>query len=166
MHVKYIPVVLLLLTSCQGTQSRDPASLSFRIPEGSTLTLNRQLEIPAGNTHALLQSGRPISAGDNDLYEISCRFDTRSFGPRTIEPEAFSIRRTEDGSRRASDGGLWVYYTELHLDSSKGTDVNMLRCQRWGYNLHGHFTVAEMETALGDYFTFTFPEPAPGRPGY
>jgi hypothetical protein len=158
MHLFYIPVVLLLLTSCQGTQSRDPSSSTFRIPEGSTLTLNRALDIPAGHTHALLQSGKPMTNKKSNLYEISCRFDTRSFGPKTLEPEVFRIRRTEDGQREASKGGIWAYYSEVYLDSDKGTDVVMLRCQTWGYNTQWHFSVSDMKAALGDYFTFTFPK--------
>lgn len=157
MHLIYIPVVLLLITACQGTKSSDPSSSAFRIPQGSTLTLNKELEIPAGSTHALLQSGRLTTAKDSSLYEISCRFDTSSFGPKTIEPEEFRIRRTEDGQREASKGGIWAYYSEIYLDSDKGTDVVMLRCQTWGYNIHWHFSVADMKAALGDYFTFTFP---------
>ena len=157
MNIKTFPVVLLLLTACQGTQSHDPSLLSFRMPEGATLSLDKVLEIPAGHTHAQLQSGQVTTEWDSSLYEISCRFDVSAFGPRTIEPEVFRIRRTEDGSRRASDGGIWVYFSEVHLDSDRGTDVIMLRCQRWGYNLDWHFSVADMTTALGDYFTFAFP---------
>jgi hypothetical protein len=156
MFIKFLSIGLLLLTACQGTQSHDPSLLSFRIPEGSTLALNKPLEIPAGNTHALLQSGELIRESDSKLYEISCRFDVRSFGPRTIEPEVFRIRRTEDGQRRVSDAGIWAFFSEIHLDSDKGTDVIMLRCQSWGYGMHWHFSVADMKTALGDYFTFTF----------
>ena len=158
MHLKHIPVALLLLSSCQGTQTHDPSLLSFRVPEDSTLSLNKTLEIPAGNTHALLQSGKPITTRENNLYEISCRLDMRSFGPRTIEPEVFRIRRTEDGQRRASDAGIWSFFSEIHLDSDKGTDVIMLRCQSWGFGMNWHFSVTDMQTALGDYFTFNFPK--------
>ena len=158
MHLLTITLILLLVSSCQSTQSRDPSSNAFRIPEGSTLTLNRELEIPAGLTHALLQSGRPTTSKNNNLYEISCRFDTRSFGPKNVGPEIFRIRRTEDGHREASKGGIYAYYSEIHLESDKGTDVVMLRCQTWAYNIQSHFSVSDMEAALGDYFTFTFPQ--------
>lgn len=161
MHLLYIVVILLLMTSCQNTRSIDPSSLSFRMPEGSTLSLNTQLEIPAGNTHALLQYGKVITDKDRNQYEISCRFDLKSFGPSIIEPETYKVRRTEAGSWIASQGGIWEYFTEIHLDSDKGTDVIMMRCQRWGYNLHWHFSADEMKTALGDYFTFTFPHNNP-----
>lgn len=156
MSIRFLSFGLLLLTACQGMQSHDPSLLNFRMPEGSTLSLNKALEIPAGKTHALLQFGELTTESESNLYEVSCRFDLRSFGPRTIEPEVFRIRRTEDGQRRASDAGIWAFFSEIHLDSDKGTDVIMLRCQSWGFAMNWHFSVADMQTALGDYFTFTF----------
>lgn len=157
MHLKAIPVVMLTLTSCQMTQSDDPSLLTFRVPEGSTLALNKDLEIPAERTHALLQFGELTTESDRNQYQIHCRFDVRTFGPRTIEPEVFRIRRTEDGQRRISDAGIWLFFSELYLDSDKGTDVIKLRCQTWGSRLDWNFPVTEMKPALGDYFTFTFP---------
>lgn len=163
MHIKLLSTgsLLLTLTACQGTQSHDPSLLSFRIPEGSTLALDKPVEIPAGNTHALFQSGSLITESGSNLYEVSCRFEVRSFGPRTIEPEVFRIRRTEDGQRRASDAGLWVFFSEIHLESDKSTDIIMLRCQSWGYGMNWHFSVTDMKTALGDYFTFNFAQARP-----
>ena len=158
MHLKAMPIVLLMLASCQMTQSQDPSSLTFSMPEGSTLTLNKELSIPAGNTHALLQSGKLITIRERNQYNIHCRFETRTFGPRTIEPEVFRIRRTEDGQRRISDAGIWLFFSEIYLDSDKGTDVIMLRCQTWGSRMDRNFTVTEMEPTLGDYFTFNFPQ--------
>lgn len=151
----------LLLASCQTLQSDDPSSLSFRMPPGSTLSLDKALDIPAGHTHALLQDGRQITTAERNEYRINCRFDVRSFGPRTIEPEVFRIRRTEDGQRRISDAGIWLFFSEIHLDSDKGTDVIMLRCQTWGSGMDRNFTVTEMGPTLGDYFRFTFPQKEP-----
>lgn len=163
MYLKAMPIVLLMLASCQMTQTQDPSSLTFRMPEGSTLTLNKELSIPAGNTHALLQSGELITVRERNQYDIHCRFETRTFGPRTIEPEVFRIRRTEDGQRRISDAGIWLFFSEIYLDSDKGTDVIMLRCQTWGSRMDRNFTVTEMEPTLGDYFTFSFPSTEPSN---
>ena len=55
MHLKLAPVLALLLASCATTQSSEPSSLSFSIPKGSTLSLNKNLDIPDGKTHATLQ---------------------------------------------------------------------------------------------------------------
>jgi len=66
MVLKTAPVVAFLLVACQSTQSGDPSSLEYDIPKGSLLTLNRMLEIPAGETHALIQEGRLIKKKDRD----------------------------------------------------------------------------------------------------
>lgn len=163
MYVKLAPLAVLLISACETTPPDDPSSLAFRMPEGSRLTLNRELEIPAGATHALLQYGKVTTVGKRNLYATSCRFDTRSFGPATIQPKEFIIRGSEDGDRQVSDGGIWSYYSEIYLDADKGAGVTTLRCERWGYNTERHSTVAEMQTALGDYFTFDFQQVTPNR---
>jgi len=151
-----IPIVVVLLSSCQMTQSTDPSLLSFSIPKGSTLSLNKDLEIPEGETHALLQDGKAITDRSRNEYRLNCRFDLKKFGPRTIKPEVFKIRRTEDGTTAVSQAGILRYYTDVHLASDKGTDVIKLTCQQWATTRNTDFTVSDMEKAVGDYFTFTF----------
>ena len=163
MYLKIVPVAVLLLSSCQSMQSDDPSSLSFKIPKGSTLTLNKDLDIPDGKTHALLQAGKLTTGKDRDDYKLNCRFDVKTFGPRTIKPEVFKIRRTEDGQEKVSDAGIARFYSDVYLDSDKGTDVIKLTCQEWGGKIDRNFTVSEMETALGNYFTFTFPQSKPAK---
>jgi hypothetical protein len=156
MGLKTAPVVALLLVACQSTQSSDPSALEFDIPEGSLLTLNRALDIPAGETHALIQQGMLIKKRDKDDYRINCRFDVKNFGPRTIAPEKFIIRRTEDGQEWISRAGIMRYYTYLYLQSEKGTDVIKLSCQQYGDNTQRNFSVSEIGNALGNYFSFSF----------
>lgn len=157
MKPKFIPLFLvLLLSSCQSMQSSEPSSLSFKMPDGSTLSLNNDLEIPDGKTHALLQAGKLTTERDRDEYKLNCRFDVKTFGPRTIMPEVFNIQRTEDGRNMVSEGGIVRYYSDIYLKSDKGTDVIKLTCQQLGYTMDRSASIAEMQTALGDYFTFTF----------
>ena len=158
MNLKLIPVAALLVSACQTTQSTDPTLLTFKIPNGSTLSLNKDLEIPEDKTHALLQTGKLTTDNKRDDQRLNCRFDVKTFGPRTIKPEVFKIRRTEDGQEKVSDAGIVRFYSDVYLDSDKGTDVIKLTCQEWGGKIDRNFTVSEMETALGDYFTFTFAE--------
>lgn len=122
--------------------------------------MNEDLEIPEGKTHALLQAGKLRTERNKDDYKLNCRFDVKKFGPRTIMPEVFKIRRTEDGQEKVSDAGIVRFYSDVYLDSDKDTDVIKLTCQEWGGKIDRTFTVSEMETALGDYFTFTFRQPA------
>jgi hypothetical protein len=156
--MKKFPLLLstLLLTACNTTPSNDPASLSFDIPSGSTLRLNKKLDIQAEYTHALIQAGKQMAENDINEYEINCRFDVNSFGPRTINPETFTIRRTEDDSEWFSYMFIMRFYTIMYLDSDKGTDVIKVECQRWGDGIDNNFTVSEMADALGDYFSFDF----------
>jgi len=164
MSNKLIPLAILLLSSCQTTQSDDPSSLSFKIPDGSTLSLNKDLGIPDNRTHAVLQDGKLTSDRKKDDYKLNCRFDVKKFGPRTIEPEVFSIRRNESGQEWISQAaGLVRYYTDVFLDSGKGTDVIKLTCQEQSYGMEGTFTISEMETTVSDYFTFTFPMSKPAK---
>jgi hypothetical protein len=164
MNNKLLLLAIFLLSSCQTTQSTDPSSLSFKIPKGSTLTLNENLDIPDNKTHAVLQYGKITTDRKKDDYKLNCRFDVKEFGPHTIKPEVFRIRRDESGQEWISQAaGLVRYYTDVFLDSSKGTDVIKLTCQEQGYGMDRTFSVSEMETALGDYFTFNFPESKPAK---
>jgi hypothetical protein len=167
MILKYLQVTALLLSACQTTQSTDPALLTFRIPDGSTVSLNKDIEVPEYKTHAAFQAGKITTDRKRDLYRLNCRFDVREFGPRTIKPEVFKIRRTESGQEPiAMDNSLLRYYTDIFLDSDMGTDVIKLTCQEQGDNTDRPFTISDMETALGDFFTFTFQKVTTGQPGY
>ena len=159
--MKLLPVTAILISACTTTQSTDPSKLSFKVPEGSTLALNKALEIPDNKTHATLQFGKVVTDRKRKDYDLNCRFDVKKFGPRTVEPETFSIRRSESGQEWVSQAaGILRNYTDVYLDSEKGTDVIKLTCQEQGYKMDTAFTVSDMEAALGDYFTFTFPKAA------
>ncbi len=159
MKLAVITVAAPVLIACQTTPSNDPASLDFKIPRGSSLTLNEPLEIPPGKTHAKLQFGDVVNDRDLDDYALNCRFDVKKFGPRTIQPEAFTVRRTEDGQEWVSENaGIIRFYSDVYLESAKDTDVVKLTCQNQGSEVDRNFTVTEMESALGDYFTFTLPD--------
>ena len=159
MRLSVLAVIFGLLASCATTQSRDPSLLSFKMPKGSTLTLNKDLEIPDYKTHAALQSGKLTTDRKKNDYALNCRFDVKKFGPRTITPEVFAIRRSESGQEWISDkAGLLRYYTDVYLDSEKATDVIKLTCQIQGDVSTSNFSVSDMEATLGDYFTFSFPQ--------
>ncbi len=150
-------LAIVLISACATTQSTDPSQLSFKIPKGSTLALNKALDIPAKKTHATLQFGKVMTDRERKDYDLNCRLDVKEFGPSTVQPEVFRIRRSESGQVWISQAaGLLRYYTDVFLDSDKGTDVIKLSCQQQGYGMDAPFTVSDMETTLGDYFTFTF----------
>ena len=137
-------------------KSDDPSQLSFRVPGGSTLSLNRTVEIPAGKTHVFIQSGQLTTESERNQYHLGCRLNFREFGPRTIEPEVFAIRRTEHGEGWESRPNFYFYRSEIFLDSEKGTDVIKLECDRWAVPPSFNFSFADMQQTLGDYLTFNF----------
>jgi len=103
----------------------------------------------------VFQSGELTTARRKDIYDLNCNFELVKPGPRTIKPEVFTVRRTEDWQERLSKTTTH-YYTVVHLESAKGTDVTMLTCQRFGRVSDYHFTASEIEQTLGDYFSFSF----------
>ena len=149
-------LALLTITSCQSMHSSDPDSLGFSIPKGSTLSLNKKLTIPHNDTHAVIQYGKETTDKKRHDYDVNCRLDVRKFGLRSIEPENFKVSRTEDGQNWISQPSILRFYTEIYLTSAKGTDVIKMVCQEYGDQTDYHFTVKEIETALGDYFSFDF----------
>jgi len=146
----------LLLTSCQSLKSDNPSSLNFDIPHGSTLTLNKELPVESGKTHTVIQAGKLTSYKEKDLYKVSCSFEMKAFGPRTVKPGTFQISRTEDGQEQASTPTIIRYYTEVYLYSGHNSDIIKLVCSVWGDRLDGSFPVSEMQKALGNYFSFSF----------
>lgn len=146
----------VLLSSCQSMHSNDPNSLFFSIPEGSTLSLNKEMTISSSNTHGTIQSGRLISDDAREFYDINCRLDFEKFGPRMIEPEEFTITRTEDGQNWVSQPSILRFYTEVYLTSNKDTDIIKMVCQIYGDTSDRNFTVAEMQTALGNLVTIKY----------
>jgi len=154
------PLFLLLSTvslyACASLQSNDPNSLGFSLPEGSTASLNKPLNIPGGYTHTVIQFGKETNDQNKQDYEINCRVDFRKFGPRTIDPEKFIITRTEDGTNWVSRPSIMRFYTEIHLSSQQSTDIIKIVCQQYGDVIDRNFTVAEMQAGLGDIIRFEY----------
>jgi len=136
--------------------SNDPNSLFFSIPAGSTLSLGKELSISSTETHGTIQAGKQIADDDRQFYDISCRLDFEKFGPRTIEPEKFTVTRTEDGQNWISQPSILRFYTEVYLKSNKDTDIIKMVCQFYGDTIDRNFTVAEMQEALGDFVTIEY----------
>jgi len=148
--------IALGITSCQSMHSNDPDALSFNIPADSTLSLNKALSVPREYTHAIIQYGKETTDDNRHDYDVNCRLDFKEFGPRTIQAETYKITRTEDGTNWISQPSILRFYTEIYLSSDKNSDVIKMVCQEYGDQSDYHFTVKEIETALGDYFSFAF----------
>jgi hypothetical protein len=148
-------VFVALLAGCQTAATNDPARINFRIPPGSRLVLNRELTIPAGVSHVVLQHGESGPAANE--FEVNCRFEVRDLGPRVIEPDSFLITRW--GSQRdwVNEPSTMRFYKVFHLKSERQADIMPMTCQVWNYPLIGRpVTIREVQEALGSYFTFEF----------
>ena len=92
-----------LLVGCQTAPVRDEQSPYFAPPAGSTLTLNRTLEVAGGSTRIYFQGGKAgsgsgvLSFQGVDQYYPNCYLQMRSksSGLRTLEPVEFRIERVE-----------------------------------------------------------------------
>jgi hypothetical protein len=156
--------VPLLLSACQSMQSNDPSLLSFKIPPGSTLSLNKNLEITSDNTHVQIQHGKLTTENQRNQYDLGCRVDFREFGPRTVTPEVFNIQRTEHNEGWVSRPNIYFYSTEIYLSSDKGTDIIKLVCGNWATWPSNNFSIADIAQTLGDYFSFSFNPTEPIKP--
>jgi hypothetical protein len=146
---------LLLLAGCQTMASNNPASINFRIPPGSKLKLNRELTIPSGQAHIILQHGEPGPAANE--YVVNCRFEVRDLGPRVIQPDTFLITRW--GSQRdwVNEPSTMRFYKVFYLKSEHQAGIMPMTCQDWDDPLFGRpVTIQEIQEALGSYFTFEF----------
>ena len=149
-------IIVAVISSCASLHSDDPNSMFFSIPEGSTLSLNNEMALSHKVTHGLIQFGKEITDKDRDFFDINCRLDFKKFGPRTIEPETFTITRTIDGQNWIAEPTRLRFYTKVYLASNKDTDVIKMVCQIYGDPSDRNFTVAEMQTALGDFITINY----------
>lgn len=156
-----LTIMILALAGCNTAQTRDINSPYYKVPPGSSIVLDRDLEIPAGLAHIDLQDGTPSTAVGN--YNVSCTFSIRHLGPATIKADTFRIRDTSIGQEWVSRPDIMRFYREFRLTSETQPDVTHFVCQDWDGPLMGKpVSVPEMEKAVGGYVTFRFAaSPAP-----
>jgi hypothetical protein len=150
-----LTLTLLALAGCNTAQTRDVNSPFYKIPPGSAIVLNKELNIPAGQAHINLQDGTPSSAVGN--YNVSCTFSVRNLGPSTIQPDTFKIRETSSSQEWVSRPDIMRFYREFRLESATQPDVMNFVCQDWDGPMIGRpVSVPEMQTAVGEYVSFKF----------
>jgi hypothetical protein len=150
-----VTMVFLVLAGCNTAQTRDVNSPFYKIPPGSSIVLNKELNIPSGNAHIDLQSGNPSTAVGN--YKVSCTFQVRNLGPSTIKADTFSIRETSTGQEWVSRPDIMRFYREFRLASATQPDVMKFVCQDWDGPMTGRpVSVPEMQQAVGEYVSFRF----------
>jgi len=155
-------VGVALLAGCQAVATNDTGKINFRVPPGSRLVLNRELTIPAGVAHVILQHGEAGPAANE--FEVNCRFEVRDLGPRVIQPDSFLITRWGSQREWVNEPNTLRYFKVFYLASERQTDILPMTCQVWNYPLLGRpVTIREIQEALGSYFTFQFAGQSPSE---
>jgi hypothetical protein len=171
---------VLSLSACQSWDTRNADSLYYRIPAGSTLTLSKDLNIPAGNAAVYIQNGQiAASSGQMRGYDAHCILEMRAIKDvaQPVKADQFVILKVAQETRLAradfillamnshntmiagknNDGGpsQKLHSTLLDLRSERQPEVFRLTCQRWddrSYNATP-LTVSEIRKTLSDVFT-------------
>ena len=153
----YPILIALTLAGCQSMTTDDRNSVWFRMPPGAVLVLNRELTIPAQRAHIMLQHGRAHLVASS--FEVACRFEVRDLGPRMIQPDTFLITSYSGQQEWENYPHTRRYYKTIRLQSEHQADILPMVCEYFTEPLLGRaITQAEIEEALGDYFSFRFPE--------
>ena len=119
--------------------------------------LNKPLDIPSGMAHIFLQKGQLSSGVDN--YTVSCSFEVRNLGPKSVRPDTFLITDSSDAQEWVSQPDIMRFYKVLRLKSERQPDVLKMVCQDWDGPLLGEsITVDEIKQAVGSYISFEFAE--------
>ena len=128
MSHRMIPLLLAaaLLAACQTTSSTNPNSIRYKLPRGSKLILNQNLEIPAGQAHTIVQNAKAGTSAYK--LEIMCRFEVEQLGPRTIHPDTFLITEVAQGRQWVNEPNTMLFYKDLHLKSEQQRAILPMRC--------------------------------------
>ena len=150
-----LAVTIVALTGCNTAQTRDVNSPYYKVPIGSEIILNKDLDIPEGQAHISLQDGIPTTGVGN--YNVSCTFSARNLGPATIKAGTFTVRETSPGQEWVSRPDIMRFYREFRFTAGAQPEVMDFVCQDWDGPMTGRpISVPEMEKAVGSYVTFRF----------
>lgn len=173
-------LALCALAACKPLSTYPVDSPWYQPPPGSKWVLNQAVDIPPDGASLRFQFGRIV--GGVQEFEPNCVFvlSTVKDTPQRIEPDTFVVTKVRSGSSlytaawrraprampvRVSDdiGTVRFYFkTEMFLRSEKQPQVLMLTCQHaWDTGTDFRYerppTVAEMQQAVGAYFTLKLP---------
>lgn len=175
----------LLLGSCAGLQSTDPASPYYAYTTGWTAHLHRPLTIPAGAATVRLQYGHVVPRNGVQEQDPFCmvELDTVSDAPQILQPGRFEVLRVTRSISTVFAGAAgspfvkahwgfddgepsFLYYiTAFRLRDPAQPKLRGMTCA-WNQMAPGnrafmrHLTLGEIRGALGGWMTLT----PPGEP--
>jgi len=149
---------------------KDYDSIFYSVPVDSTLTLNRDITIPANLARRFFQNGKSLKESDINIYYPHCSIlmNTLVDYERTIKPTVFKIYKVLDDEQearlyihfasnfiKANSGPVIVGFASYYsLRSADNPDVSSLECLQWNDPyIDEYLTVNEIKKSLGDYFT-------------
>ena len=174
MRIIWIGLVLLL-GGCAGLESPDPASPYYAYSSGWAVQLNRSLEIEPGAATVRLQYGRIVPRNSVQEQDPFCvvELETVRPGPQMLLPGRFEVWRVTRSvnpitaaaksplirAAHVMDDGnpSFLYFiTEFRLRDTAQPNLRGMRCA-WNqmapgnFHLMRHLTLAEIQSALGDW---------------
>jgi len=164
-------LIFSFTVSCTQTIDNNIKSQFYSVPEGSTLTLNKPVEIIQNTARTYFQNGLITKENDLNIYYPHCSITVNNLleHNRTLKPTSFTIYKVEDQEEHAqrfimyasikslshSDGpsiiGQASYY---YLKSADEPDVRTLECVQWGDPFYVKYvSISDIQSALGEFFT-------------
>jgi hypothetical protein len=130
--VKGLTVISLcgLLASCQLSFKTEPSSVKELLPLGSTLTLNRNIEIPADRSSVYIFRGKVVPYELVDIYYPYCklRLYKISSQSRPVKPDNFTVTKIvewEDYTRRKDGAYKVAYLTAAGMKGGVGIGIGV-----------------------------------------
>lgn len=170
MKIPAAVIALFVLLFCQFAVAGDETSPFFKVPVGSTLTLNQPLTIQPHHASVRMQYGRIMPYSQIDKFYANCDFEVRTIAkqPTIINPDTFLITKVVNEEDVAA--GDWTVYaffgsgdagpshvdymTVMYLESVKQPDVLRITCTHWEDPVEAEFlSIQQMRKAMGKILT-------------
>ena len=156
-------VAAVVLSGCAGAPP-GPA-----VPGAGTVTLTREVSIPAGRARAVFEGGRQVDAGSR--LEPHCEFEISTVAPepQVVRPDTFGVRRIGQRVVGDEDTGMpprlfgrdafmcieeMIFETDIRLGSDIQPGVRRLLCRRTFDSCTGgrFLSAGEIRAILGATF--------------
>ena len=99
LRITILAAAALVLSACQTKDyTGDEDSYRYRIPVGSTLTLNQTLTIPGDRSSIYVFRGEVVTYRNVDIYYSHCQFKLKKISKeaRKIKPDTFVVTKLVD----------------------------------------------------------------------
>jgi hypothetical protein len=123
-RIAVLVVSIIFVAGCQTTDyTGDETSYRYRIPVGSTLTLNQPLTIPADRRSIYVFRGKVVIYKDVDIYYPHCQFRLNKIANhvRKVKPDTFIVTKISVWEDYHAQGPL--RFADANIYTGVGTDA-------------------------------------------